>query len=158
MLNKGLIFSYKLVMTKRYCRYPWAGYHQWPFWKRGFLRCISSLSPNLFLISPTSYLPIFCLSSIPILPWTRNLKTKAQFRRKLVLFSLWCQIFGRDIQFYSIKTLFSCLKMFQGQFFSLLGNKNIRRVWSALNKYFVLFLSSNIVSILSGTIKRWDKL
>ena len=76
----------------------------------------------------------------------------------MFLFSLWCQIFGRDIQFYSIKTLFSSLKMFQGQFFSRLGNKNIRRVWSALNKYFVLFLASNIVSILSGTIKRLDKL
>ena len=55
------------------------------------------------------------------------------------------------------KPSFLVWKCFKGHFFRL-GNKNIWRVWSALNKYFVLFLSSNIVSILSGTIKRLDKL
>ena len=145
-------------MTKRYCRNPRAGCHQWPFWKRGLLRCISSLSSNLFLISPTPYLPIFCLSSIPILPWTRNLKTKAQFRRKLVFIQpLMSNLWKRHPVLLNQNPLFLSENVSRA-IFSRLGNKNIRRVWSALNKYFVLFLASNIVSILSGTIKRLDKL
>ena len=145
-------------MTKRYCRNPRAGCHQWPFWKRGLLRCISSLSSNLFLISPTPYLPIFCLSSIPILPWTRNLKTKAQFRRKLVFIQpLMSNLWKRHPVLLNQNPLFLSENVSRAIFFRL-GNKNIRRVWSALNKYFVLFLASNIVSILSGTIKRLDKL
>ena len=145
-------------MTKRYCRNPRAGCHQWPFWKRGLLRCISSVSSNLFLISPTPYLPIFCLSSIPILPWTRHLKTKAQFRRKLVFIQpLMSNLWKRHPVLLNQNPLFLSENVSRA-IFSRLGNKNIRRVWSALNKYFVLFLASNIVSILSGTIKRLDKL
>ena len=116
-----------------------------------FLQLISHLTYSLF----ANFLPL--IHSYPPLKQETS-KPKLSLGENLFLFSLWCQIFGRDIQFYSIKTLFSCLKMFQGQFFSRLGNKNIRRVWSALNKYFVLFLASNIVSILSRTIKRLDKL
>ena len=129
-----------------------------PFERGGFWGAFLLFPPTYC----SSYLLLICQFSASH-PFLSSLeqetsKPKLSLGENLFLFSLWCQIFGRDIQFYSIKTLFSCLKMFQGQFFSRLGNKNIRRVWSALNKYFVLFLSSNIVSILSGTIKRLDKL